>query len=35
MDFLHFWGSNLHYEVLSLSDPRPAMFELRQWLTRR
>lgn len=35
MNFLRFWERDLHYEVLSLDDPRPALIEARHWLLRR
>lgn len=34
-DFMHLLGRDLHYEVWSLSDPRPGLLELRHWLRHR
>ena len=31
-DFMHLWGRDLHYEIWSLSDPRPGMLEIGRWL---
>jgi predicted ATP-grasp superfamily ATP-dependent carboligase len=33
-DFLRLWGRDLHYEVESLSDPRPALEEYRVWISQ-
>lgn len=32
--FMRLWGRDLHYEVLSLEDPRPWLYETRQWFRR-
>jgi predicted ATP-grasp superfamily ATP-dependent carboligase len=31
-DFCHFFGGNMHYDVLSLRDPGPGWEELRQYI---
>lgn len=33
-EFLRFWRRDLHYEVESLSDPRPALVEYRAWMSQ-
>ncbi|NOS78339.1 MAG: carboxylate--amine ligase [Nitrospira sp. CG24D] len=33
-DFLRLFQRNLHYEVESLSDPRPALVEYRAWISQ-
>ena len=35
LKFITFWGRNLHYEILSLHDPKPFFTEMRQWLRRQ
>jgi predicted ATP-grasp superfamily ATP-dependent carboligase len=35
IEFLNCWQNDLHYEVLSVSDMKPALFEAMMWLTRR
>jgi len=34
LQFLKFYEPRLHYEILSLSDPRPFIYELRQYLAQ-
>lgn len=34
-DFCHFWGRNLHYEILQRDDPRPWLLETRRWFISR
>jgi predicted ATP-grasp superfamily ATP-dependent carboligase len=34
-DFCHFWGRDLHYEILQRDDLRPWLLETRRWLTNR
>jgi predicted ATP-grasp superfamily ATP-dependent carboligase len=33
--FMKFWGRNLHYEILSFSDIKPFITEIRQWLMHK
>lgn len=33
-EFLRLWRRDLHYEVESLSDPRPALVEYRAWMSQ-
>lgn len=32
-EFMHLWGRQMHYEVLTLEDPMPGWVELRRWLS--
>lgn len=32
LDFMKLWGVNTHYEVLSLDDIKPWLYEVHQWL---
>ena len=34
-EFMHLWGQQMHYEVLTLEDPTPGWVELRRWLSGR
>lgn len=34
-DFCHFWGRDLHYEILQRDDLRPWLLETRRWFTNR
>lgn len=34
-DFCHFWGRDLHYEILQRDDPRPWLLETRRWFVNR
>ena len=35
LDFLKFWGKDLHYEVLNWDDIKPWLFETRRWFFQR
>jgi len=35
IDFMHFWGKDLHYEVFNRDDIRPWLFETRSRLLRK
>jgi hypothetical protein len=33
VNFMKLWQKDLHYEILSLSDMRPGLYEAIRWFT--